>query len=158
MAGRAGSERVTPETAIDRYDSAADIMREGRGKEDSQHREVFGFAISAGRDFGCGMALAVLFGVVAADLLAHDSSGRDRVDGDPVFADIARQAFGPGVHRSLGGKGGVEPVGLRFAGDVDDAAPAALDHLPKESMGDLALPSEVEGDPLLPLFLRRIEG
>jgi hypothetical protein len=102
------------------------------------------------------MALAVFFGIVAADLLAHDPAGWYRVDGDPVFADFARQPFGPGVDRGLGGKRSVEPVRLRFAGNIDDPAPAALDHLWKLSVSDLALVGEVERDRLFPALLRSI--
>src|SRR5271169_2220658 len=64
-----GSERVAPQPAIHRNDGAADVVRERRGEKDRQHGEVFGLAISAGRDLGCGMTLAELLGIVAADLL-----------------------------------------------------------------------------------------
>src|SRR5712671_1658273 len=100
-------------------------MGEWRGEEDGQHGEIFGLSVGPRRDLCRGMGLAILFGVVAPDLLAHDPPGRDRVDGDPISPDIARQPLGPRVNCRLGGKGGVEPVGFRFAGDVDDPTPAA---------------------------------
>src|SRR5215469_5658635 len=76
----------------------------------------------------------------------------------PNFPTSRDSPFCPGMHRRLGSKRGIEPVGLRFAGYVDDAPPVALDHLRQERVGELALPGEVEGDRLFPLLFRRIEG
>lgn len=125
-------------------------------QENRERGEILGLAVGAGRDLRGCVAFAVLFWVIAADLLTHNPSGRDRVYCDPVFADLARQPFGPGVDRGLGGKRGVEPVRFRLACNIDDAAPAALDHLRKQRMGDLTLPGEIERDRLFLTLLRSI--
>ena len=82
-----------------------------------------------------------------------DAAGRNAIDGDAVLADLARQALGPGVDGSLGAERAVEALGLRLAGDVDDAAPLARDHLVEQGVGELALAREIEGHRLMPLLL-----
>src|SRR5439155_20887440 len=98
---------------------------------------------AADRDLGIGERLPLGLGIKPADLLAHDAAGRDRIDRDPFLADLPRKALRPGVNAGLSGEGGVEPVGLRLAGDVDDAAEATLDHLRQERMRALAHAREI---------------
>ena len=83
--------------------------------------------------------------------------GGMRVDGDAVLADLAREALGPGVDRRLGAEGAVDALGLRLAGDVDDAAPLALDHLIEQRVRELALAREVERHRLVPLLLGGVD-
>src|SRR5579884_132358 len=150
-------ERVAAEAAVYGNDGAGDVLGERRRQKDGEDGELLRFAVAAHRDFRCGMALAVFLGIVAADLLAHDAAGRDRVDRDAVLADLARQTFRPCVNGRLGREGGVEALRLGLAGDIDDAPPAARDHLRQQRMRDLPLAREVEGDRLGPLLLRRID-
>src|SRR6185503_8724543 len=118
-----------PHAAVDGDHGAGDVARERRGEEDDQVRRVFRLAVFAERNVLALFLRAPLGTVVAPDLLAVDAPGRDRVHGDAVAADLARQALRPGMHRRLGGEGAVQAFGLRLAGDVDDAAPLARDHL-----------------------------
>src|SRR5205807_5122992 len=92
------------------------------------------------------------------DLLAIDAPGRNGVHRDAVSAELARESLCPGVHRRLGGESPVQALGLRLAGDVDDAAPFAIDHLPHQEMRELAMAAEVERERLFPLLVRRLEG
>ncbi len=117
-----------------------------------------GCAVGADRNLVLGLPLAVFGRVVAQDLLADDAPGRDAVDGDAVLADLAREALGPGVHRRLGAERAVDALGLRFAGEVDDPAPAPLHHLGQQPVGELALAREVEGHRLFPLLLAGVEA
>src|SRR5271166_4795744 len=57
----ARSEHIAAQTAIDRDDGAADVVRNRRGEKDGEHGQIFGLAIGAGRDLGRGVALAVIF-------------------------------------------------------------------------------------------------
>src|SRR5260370_998542 len=48
-------------------------------------------------------------------------------------------------------------AGNHGAGDVDDAAPLARDHLRQQAMRELALAREIQSESLLPLRLARLE-
>src|SRR5262249_36967904 len=102
------------------------------------------------RNFLLGKFLPIIRRIVAADLLAHYPSGRDAIDGDAVLADLARQTLGPCVDGGLGGEGGVQPLRLGLAGNVDDSAPVARDRLRQQGVRDLAVASEVERDRFVP--------
>src|SRR5690242_181837 len=81
-------ELVAPQAAVDRNDGAGDVSREGRGKKANEVRHVLRLTIATDRDFVLGLPLAVFGGIVATDLLGMDAARRDRVDGDPEFADL----------------------------------------------------------------------
>src|SRR5687768_2624390 len=155
---RVFSERVAAQATIDRQHRAGDIAGDRRGEEYREHGEILGLAVAPHRNFLGGLLRAEFGGVLAADLLAHDAPGRDAVDRDAVAADLARQSLGPGMDRGLGGMRGDHPLRLRFAADVDDAAPFALDHSGQRGVGELAQAREVERHRLLPSFLGRIDG
>src|SRR5205085_6375435 len=95
--------------------------------------------------------------VVAPDLLAVDTPGRNAVHGDAVFSDFARQALGPRMHRRLRGKGAVQALGLGLARDVDDAAPFARHHLLEQQVRELPVAAEIERQRLLPLLVGRLK-
>src|SRR5581483_10577885 len=108
-------ELVAAQSAVDRDHGAGDVARPRRGEEAHQVGDVLGLAVFADRDVLAALALAELGRVVAQDLLGDDAAGRHAVHRDAEFADFARQPFCPGVQRRLGGKGAVQPFGLRFA-------------------------------------------
>src|SRR5262249_23958859 len=94
-------ELIPAQPAIDRQPRAGDVAGQRRGEEDGEHGKVLGLAPIADRNLLAGEALAIVGRIVAPDLLAHDAAGRDRVDGDAVAPQLARQALGPGMHRRL---------------------------------------------------------
>src|SRR6185437_3744849 len=51
---------------------------------------------------------------------------------------------------------GVDPFGLRLAGDVDDAAPFLRDHSGQDRMRQLTQPGEIERQRLVPVSVRRV--
>ena len=69
-----------------------------------------------------------------------------------MFANHAREAFGPAVHASLGAECTVGVLGFAFASDIDDAAPLALNHLINQSIGYLTRTMEIQCDGFLPSF------
>src|SRR5579859_2272544 len=152
-----GLELIAAQSAIDRDHRAGDIARPRRGQENGEHGEVFGLTPEANGNFLFGKSLAVILRIVAPELLAHDASWRNAVDGDAVLADLARQTLGPRMDRSLGRKCRVQTLRLRLAGDVDDAAPAALDHLRQQCMRDLPVAGEIERNGLIPGAVGRID-
>src|ERR1700692_428839 len=70
---------IAPQPAVDGDDRAGDVARHWRGEEHGQCGEVFGFAPIAHRDFFLGKVLAVIFRIIAPDLLAHDAAGWNAV-------------------------------------------------------------------------------
>src|SRR3990167_4397671 len=155
--GMSASELVAAHPAVHGNHRAGDVARKRRGEKAHQVRNVLGLAVLAERDLVLFLPLAALGGVVAQDLFALDAPRRDRVHRDAVAPQLARQALRPGAHRRLRGESAVQTLGLGLAGDVDDASPAALDHLRQQPVRELALAREVERHRLLPLRLARLE-
>src|SRR6185503_9654622 len=114
------SELVSPHAAVDGNDRSGDIAREGRDQEADQVRDILGLAVFAERNLLPLFLCPPFRAVVAADLLAVDAPGWNRVHGDAVPAELAREPFRPGVHRRLRGKGAVQSFRLGLARDVDD--------------------------------------
>src|SRR4051812_38221538 len=102
--------------------------------------------------------LAIVFRIIAADLLAHDPARRDAVDSDAMPSDLAGQAFGPGMYRGLGGERRIEPLRLGLAGYIDNASPAAFDHLRQQRMSNLSVTREIQRDGLIPIAVGGIDG
>src|SRR2546423_637139 len=147
------SELIPPEPAVHGNDRAGDVARERGAQEHRHRRELLGLAVAADRDLRARETLALLRRIIAPDLLAHDAAGCHRVDGDAERAHVAREPFGPGVDASLGGESRVDVLGLRLAGDADDAAPFPLHHPRQDRMRELAHAREVERHRLLPAIL-----
>src|SRR6185312_15852943 len=150
-------ELIAAKPTIDRDHRAGDIARPRRGEENGEHGEVLRLAPIAHGDLLFGKSFAIILRIVAADLLAHDASGRDAVDGHAVLTDLARQALGPGMNGRLRRKCRVQTLRLRFAGDIDDAAPAALNHLWQQRVRDLPVAGEIERDRLVPGAVGRLD-
>src|SRR5919198_6529204 len=150
-------ELVAAQAAVDGNDGAGDVARARRREEADEVGDVLGLTIFADRNVLAAFALAEFGRVVAQDLLGDDAAGRHAVHGDAVSSHVAREALGPRMHRRLGGEGAVQPLGLGLAGDVDDAAPVALNHLRQQTMGELAMAAEVERQRFLPLLVGRFE-
>jgi hypothetical protein len=55
------------------------------------------------------------------------------------------------VHAGLGAERAVDVLGFALAGDVDDAAPLARDHLVDQRVAELARAVEIQRDRFLPL-------
>src|SRR5262249_24082022 len=106
-------ELVASQAAVDGNDGAGDVSGEGRGKKADEVCHILRLAIATDRDLVLRLPFAVFGRIVATDLLGVDAARRDRVDGDPEFADLAREALGPGVDRGLGAEGAVDAFGLR---------------------------------------------
>src|SRR6516225_4439341 len=111
-----GSELIAAKPAIDRDDGAGDIACLGRGEEHGERGEIFRFAPIANRDLLLREFLTKILRIVAADLLAHASSGRNAVYGDAVLADLARESFRPGMYCGLGGKCCIQSLRFGFSG------------------------------------------
>ena len=152
------SELIPPEPTVHRDHGPRDVARERRAQEHHHHRQLLRFPIAADRNLRAREAVALLRRIVAADLLAHDAAGRDRVDGDAESTYVAREPLGPGVDRGLGGEGRVDVLGLGFAGDGDDAAPLPLHHAWQDRMGELAHAREIERHRLFPAVLAGVDG
>src|SRR6202171_2646681 len=148
---------ISPKAAVDRDHRPGDVVGARRGEERNEIGDVLGLAVLAHRNLVLALPLPVLGCVVAKDLLAHDAPGRDRIHRDAVLAHFTRKALRPGMHRSFGAECAVDPVGLAFSRDIDDAAPAARDHLREQCVCQLPLPREVERKRLVPLLLGRIQ-
>src|SRR5215475_13729254 len=133
------------------------VMYPARGKKAHEVCHILWLAIATDRDFVLRLPFAVFGRIVATDLFGVDAAWRDRVDGDPEFADLARQALGPGVDCGLGTEGAVDAFGLRLAGDVDDAPPLARHHRLEQGVGELALARKVERHGLVPLLFCGID-
>ena len=104
-----------------------------------------------------GLPRAIFGRVVAQDLVADDAPGWDAVDGDAFFAHLARQTFGPGVHRRFGAERPIDAVWLRFSRDIDDAAPAVRHHLIDQKVGQLTMAGKVKRDRFLPDRFIRVQ-
>src|SRR5690348_2451229 len=102
--------------------------------------------------------LPIVFWIVAPDLFAHDPARRNAIDGNAMSSDLARQAFGPRVYRSLGGERGIESLRLGLPGYIDDASPPALDHLRQQRVSNLPVAREVQRQGFIPIAVRRIYG
>src|ERR1019366_7578891 len=108
------SERVMSQTAVDRHHRARDVTGHRRGEKNRETRKLLRLAIAADRDFARGEFLALLLGIIAPDLLAHDAPGRNRIDRYAVLADFARQALGPRMYCGLGRGRSIEAFGFGF--------------------------------------------
>ena len=82
-----------------------------------------------------------------------DEPGRDRVDGDPLGAELERQRLGEADHARLGrhvvGHEGLAAVGARRR-DVDDPAPAGGDHVGQDGLAAVERAGEVDLEDAVP--------
>src|ERR1700716_1218134 len=126
---KAPLELISAQSAIDGNDRTRDVARHRRGEEQGERGEIRGLAPIAHRNLFLGKMLAIIFGIVAADLFTHDSAGRNAIDRDAVLSHLARQSLRPSMNRSLRCKCRIESLRFGFAGYIDDASPAAFNHL-----------------------------
>ena len=90
-----------------------------------------------------------------------DVSGGDSIDRDRAACQLSREGFGEADETSFGG-GVVGLAGLTsladYGGDVDDAAPAILDHLGHDGLGEEKGSGEIGGQDIVPVLALHAEG
>ena len=140
--------------AVDDQDLPRNVAGQVGGEKEDGGRDVGALAQPSQRN----VVLKVLLGFFGNTLrqLGLDIAGRNGIYQHVAGGQLLGDRFGEADHPGLGrGVVGLPLVAVQahHAGDVDDPAPAALDHPPRRVLGHQKRPFQVRVDDRIPVGL-----
>src|SRR3954447_6807268 len=147
---------VDVRAAVDVIGGAGDVAGLLPAQVRDEVGDVADPAVAADGDPGDERGLALALQGSAGDV-GVDQPGSDRVDRDPVGAQLAGERSGEAEFGGLGGGVGdpaedaAAPLG-RDRGEEHDATEAALGHAGRQAAGDVEGTADVDGEDAVPLL------